>query len=144
LPATEDRDAILDSEPVPEDVPMGNETLLVVEDDDAVRAMAAGVLKWLGYKVLEAPTGKDAYQICEKMDKPVDLVISDVVMPQMSGIEFTAQLRTLWPEVKVLYMSGYSLSQFLPGDADGKEMIYLQKPFRLISLAHKVRKALDT
>ncbi|PJA27405.1 MAG: hypothetical protein CO189_07225 [candidate division Zixibacteria bacterium CG_4_9_14_3_um_filter_46_8] len=144
LPATEDGDGILDSEPVPEDVPMGNETLLVVEDDDAVRAMAAGVLKWLGYKVLEAPTGKDAYQICEKMDKPVDLVISDVVMPQMSGIEFTAQLRTLWPEVKVLYMSGYSLSQFLPGDADGKEMIYLQKPFRLISLAHKVRKALDT
>ncbi|MBD3233523.1 MAG: PAS domain S-box protein [candidate division Zixibacteria bacterium] len=144
LPAVEEDDESIFSEPVPYDVPKGNESILVVEDDDAVRDTAVKVLAWLGYRVESANTGKSAYDLCLRMSDSVDLVITDVVMPEMSGAELTKLLRDIKPDAKVLYMSGYSQTSAVKEQAVDYKTPYLQKPFRLYTLAQKVRQVLDS
>ena len=85
------------------ELPRGTETVLVVEDEDGVRHLACRVLKRQGYTVLEARTGGDAYLLCQKREKPVDLVITDVIMPNMGGVELVEKLREIWTDFKVLY-----------------------------------------
>ena len=124
-------------------MPKGSESVLVVEDEDNVRMMAVRILKLQGYKVIEARTGGDAYLICQRMAKPVDLVITDVIMPHMGGPELVKLLNELWPELKVLYMSGYTPNAVVHDGILDSSTPYLQKPFRPIELAQKVRGVLD-
>jgi CheY-like chemotaxis protein len=124
-------------------VPRGNETILVVEDEDSVRSMATRLLKKLGYEVIESASSQDAYFLCQNLEEPVDLVITDLIMPYMNGDEFAEKLRTIWPAVKVLYMSGYAPGVLANQTAIRPDVPYLQKPFRLVTMGTKVRELLD-
>jgi two-component system cell cycle sensor histidine kinase/response regulator CckA len=121
----------------------GWETVLLVEDEDAVRALAREVLRRHGYVVLEAKHGVDALRVAERHADDIHLMITDVVMPHMSGRETAERLCTVRPKMKVLFMSGYTDHALMhrelpPGDA------FLQKPFTPEVFAHKVRQVLDS
>lgn len=121
----------------------GNETILVVEDDKVVREVVARVLEQRGYRVVEALCGTDALIAIEHLSSPVDLVLSDVVMPGMSGVELLSAVRARYPKMRAVFMSGYSeqaiatYGEIVPGTA------LLQKPFQPSALAAAVRRALD-
>ena len=120
----------------------GDETLLVVEDQAEVRHLAMEVLESYGYKVLGAASGPDALQLCAIYTGPVQMMVTDVVMPGMTGPELAAKLTVLRPSIKVLFMSGYA-DKLIAGEGGlADEMAYLQKPFSPRSLAAKVRETL--
>ncbi len=114
-----------------------SETILVVEDDEAVRNMAAQILKEFGYRIIEASSGKEALQICKELEKPVDLVISDVYMPNIGGAELVDKLRRLWHGVKVIYISGATDET----DLDASIPL-LRKPFHPRKLVQEVKEML--
>jgi len=122
----------------------GNETVLVVEDQDEVRHLIIDALKVYGYNVLEAPHGGSALLTCEKYDGNVDLIISDIVMPQMNGQELVERLLPLQPNMKVLFISGYSEEIFSGRNVLDPGMLYVQKPFTPVELLGKVRHVLDS
>ena len=126
------------------EAPSGTETVLVVEDEQSVRLLASRILKMQGYNVLEAQNGGEAYLMCEKMEKPVDLVVTDVIMPVMSGAELIKKLREIWTDFKVLFMSGYTSNAIVHSGVLDSDTPYLQKPFRPVDLAWKVREVLDS
>ncbi len=126
-----------------EDLPRGSETILVVEDEEEVRKLAARVLQRQGYKVLEAPQGGDALLICEQHQDPIHLMLTDVVMPGMSGHQLAKRLESLQPRMKVLYMSGYTNNAIAQHGVLGEGVNYIQKPFTVDGLARKVRGVLD-
>ena len=120
----------------------GSESILVVEDDKAVRDLASEVLRARGYDVRAAGSGEEAIALARK-HTPIELLITDVVMPRMNGRELAERLTELCPDLKVLYMSGYSAKFMsnrgvLEGDAE-----LIQKPFAPRGLADKVREVLD-
>lgn len=120
----------------------GSETILVAEDDDSVRELVVRALRDFGYRVLEAADGRDAADICE-VSPPgsIDLLLTDVVMPRMSGTELTTVARRLHPGMRMLFMSGYTDDQVL---GDGvRDVEFLQKPFTPEALAIRVREVLD-
>jgi DNA-binding response OmpR family regulator len=121
----------------------GRETILLVEDDDQVRALARQMLEGCGYGVLVATDGTSALALYEERGDAIDLVLTDVVMPGMSGLDLRRQLRSNRPGVKVLCMSGYSERvAFGAGAADdGVDLIH--KPFTAGALAGRVRALLD-
>jgi len=122
----------------------GQETVLLVEDEDIVRDLACRVLSENGYTVLEAHDGREALLICEKYGGPIHLLVTDVVMPGgMSGRQVAERLRTLRPDVKVLYMSGYTDDTIVHHDVLEPGMAFLQKPFMPDILLHKVREVID-
>jgi len=126
-------------------IPRGSETIIVVEDDDNVRRLAVEMLETQGYKLFESRNGLEAFKICQKMEKPVDLVVTDVIMPGMSGDELAKLLRKeLWPEVKVLFMSGHAENVVAHQGILEPGIPYLQKPLNLISFTQKVREVLDS
>lgn len=130
----------------PEDAPAtlrGTETLLVVEDQDQLRRMAVKVLRHHGYRVIEATNPGEALLHCERYPGPIHLLLSDVVMPGMTGPEMVERIRPLRPSIEVLFMSGYS-EQARQRHRD-LELAggYLQKPFSAEELATRVRRALD-
>jgi PAS domain S-box-containing protein len=120
----------------------GAETLLVVEDQAEVRHLAMEVLESYGYKVLGAASGLDALQLCEIYTGSIHLMVTDVVMPGMTGPELAAKLTALRPRMKVLFMSGYADKLVAAGGGLAGNMAYLQKPFSPVSLAAKVRETL--
>ncbi len=122
----------------------GNETILVVEDQDEVRHLIMEALKVYGYNVLEAPHGGSALLTCEKYDGNIDLIISDIVMPQMNGQELVDRLLPLQPDMKVLFISGYSEDIFSGRNVLDPGMLYVQKPFTPVELLGKVRHVLDS
>jgi PAS domain S-box-containing protein len=120
----------------------GTETLLLVEDEDAVRALVRNVLREKGYRILEASRGEEALELAEQFGGPVDLLVTDVVMPQMNGRELARRLTTLLPRIKVLYISGYADNAvWYQGGLDSGGA-FLQKPFSPEALARKVREVL--
>jgi len=117
------------------------ETILLVDDDEEVRTLAYGVLRLRNYVVLQAATPAEALAICEEHEGPIDLLLTDVVMPVMNGRELAERVRPIRPEAKIMYMSGY------PGDIIGKHGVlasgtFVQKPFTPAGLLEKVREAL--
>jgi Response regulator containing CheY-like receiver, AAA-type ATPase, and DNA-binding domains len=121
----------------------GRETVLLVEDEPGVRRLVNETLRLHGYTVLEARHGIEALLTGAKHLGPIHLLLTDVVMPQMSGPEVAEKLATVRPEVKVLYMSGYpDHPAFSKGGVD-TEHSFLQKPFTPSTLAQKVREVLD-
>jgi len=120
----------------------GTETILLVEDEESVRQLVRETLESRGYHVLEAPNGQDALAVASSHPDTIHLIITDVVMPGMSGHELVQQLLPVRPGAKVLYLSGYAEDAFAsPLPADGKKT-FLQKPFTLQSLSRKVREVL--
>jgi two-component system, cell cycle sensor histidine kinase and response regulator CckA len=122
----------------------GSETVLVVEDDESVRKLILSILKQSGYTVLGAGEGKEALRICEKHAHPIHLIITDVVMPQMSGKELADLVAARWPEIRLLFMSGYTGNAMAQQGALDARMQLLQKPFTPAALADKVREVLDS
>ncbi|KKM81450.1 hypothetical protein LCGC14_1329730 [marine sediment metagenome] len=121
----------------------GTETVLVVEDDGMVRKLAHKVLKDYGYKVLVAENGKEGLKICEENKGPIHLMLTDVVMPEMGGRKLADHLKDLRPEIKVLYMSGYTDNTIVHHGILDKGMNFIQKPFTPETLAAKVRGMLE-
>ena len=125
-------------------MPTGVETILVLEDDISVRHVSVRVLRGLGYDVLEAANGDDAQQmIARRGNKKIDLLLTDMVLPQMSGRQFADWLRATSPHTKVVFISGYLEESFHPGERCDEEMFFLAKPFDPEQLATKIREALD-
>ena len=120
----------------------GTETVLVVEDQDPVRNLAVTVLKEQGYRVLDAARGRDALLAAERHTGPIHLLLTDVVMPHMSGKELADRLKPLRPEMKVLYMSGYAAGVITRRERLESDAAYLAKPFAPDVLAIKVREVL--
>jgi CheY-like chemotaxis protein len=122
----------------------GTETVLLVEDEELVRNMTREILEENGYHVLEAPHGREALLIAVRHDGPIHLMLSDVVMPAMSGRELAEQLAILRSETKVLYMSGYTDDAIVHHGVLDEGMAFIEKPFTPHALARKVREILNT
>jgi CheY-like chemotaxis protein len=121
----------------------GHETILLVEDEDDVRALAREVLERQGYTVLEASDGAQALQVYEKERERIDLILTDVVMPHMSGREMVDRVCASRPDMRVLYMSGYTGDAIVRHGVLDASMLLLGKPFTPIALIAKVREVLD-
>jgi len=121
----------------------GRGTVLLVEDEDAVRSFAARALGQRGYQVLEASTGTEALDVFESHQGDVDLVLSDVVMPEMDGPTLMAKLRRDRPDLKIIFISGYAEDSFRKHLAENEDFMFLQKPFDLKELAAAVKAALQ-
>ena len=125
-------------------MPTGIETILVLEDDISVRHLSVRVLRGLGYDVLEAANGDDAqHLIARRANKKIDLLLTDMVLPQMSGRQFADWLRATSPHTKVVFISGYLHESLNPGEQREEGMFFLAKPFDPEQLATKIREALD-
>ena len=125
------------------ELPRGTETVLLVEDAAAVRAAVRQVLERQGYTVLEAPHGNAALALATAHDGPIHLLLTDVVMPGLSGRQVADQLKQLRPDTRVLYASGYTDDAVVRHGVLEAGIAYLQKPFTTGSLARKVRETLD-
>ncbi|MGZ3556117.1 MAG: ATP-binding protein [Gemmatimonadaceae bacterium] len=125
------------------EAPRGSETILLAEDDDALRALGARVLREFGYNVLVARTGGDALRIVAEHRGPIDLVATDVVMPEMSGGQLVEKVLKARPGIRVLFMSGYTDDEVMRRGVIDGQTAFLQKPFTPDMLAHKVRAVLD-
>jgi CheY-like chemotaxis protein len=121
----------------------GRETILLVEDEDDVRALAREVLERQGYSVLEASDGLQALRQFETGSDRIDLVLTDVVMPRMSGRELAERLVEGRPDLSVLYMSGYTDDAVIRHGVLGAGTAFLQKPFTPAALIQRVRETLD-
>jgi len=122
----------------------GTETLLLVEDEEMVRQLVARVLRDLGYEVFETSSGDEALSLSDSLDRPIDLLVTDVVMPGMSGRELAEILIVKRPTTRVLFMSGYTDEAIVHhGVLDG-EAEFIGKPFTPQEIAHKVRGVLET
>jgi len=119
-------------------------TILVVENGEILRPLICEILRKEGYNVLEAQDGDEALLVWQRYQGPIDLVLTDVVMPNMSGKELAEHLRSLQPEIKVIYMSGYESSILSTGNKFGSDAVFLQKPFRPIELSEKIREILQS
>ena len=126
----------------PLEMPHGTETILLAEDDELVRGLAKSVLDKLGYHVIEAVHGGAAMLISEQHEGPVQLLLTDVVMPEMSGLDLAGRLALMRPEMRVLYMSGYTDTAIYNGILDHGAN-FVQKPFSPSILAVRVREVLD-
>jgi CheY-like chemotaxis protein len=121
----------------------GSETILVVEDQDEVRSVALEVLRRFGYTVLDASNAREAIAHCENQQQLIDLLLTDVVMPQMNGRELAARLSVLRPAMRILYMSGYAENAIVQDGVLDPDIAYLPKPLVPEALARRVREVLD-
>jgi CheY-like chemotaxis protein len=121
----------------------GTETVLLVEDEDGVRALVRQVLHKHGYNVLEARNGGEALLLCERHQGTIDLLLTDVVLEQMGGRELAERLLKVRSDLKVLYVSGYADDAIVHHGVLKPGMAFLQKPFTTEALARKVRFVLD-
>jgi nitrogen-specific signal transduction histidine kinase len=126
-----------------EEVLRGSETILVVEDDKEVRNLAVRILKRQGYTVLDGSYGDEAFNVCRQHRGPIHLLLTDVVMPGMDGRALSESLSQLHPEMKVLYMSGYTDDAIVRHGVMAKGVNYIQKPFTVDALTKKVREVLE-
>lgn len=128
--------------PADNQMPTGDETILLVEDEELVRRITVEILKDLGYRVFEASGGTEALEFAGSFDEPIDLLLTDMMMPQMNGSEVAEKITALHPETTVLFMSGDGDDQDIAGGGSKKE--FLGKPFSPTALAVKVREILES
>jgi DNA-binding NtrC family response regulator len=121
----------------------GTETVLLVEDNEQVKAVAYSILKKLGYNVYGATSGNEALKFMRKFSGSVHLLLTDVVMPKMNGKELFERLAAIHPDLKVLYMSGYTNNVIAHHGVLDEGTHFVQKPFNFHTLAAKVREVLD-
>lgn len=123
-------------------IPAGTVTILLVEDDENVRLMAAQMLKVLGYIVFPAASPQDALAICKETDQTIDCVVTDVIMPGMSGRELVKGISTLRPGIRALYMSGYTSDVIAHHGVLDKGVFFIQKPFDMNSIHQKIQEVM--
>lgn len=121
----------------------GNETILLVDDNEPVRASTGGILKLRGYQVLQAASGREALKIAEDYSGPIQILIADVMMPEMTGMELARRLQSKRPQVKVLYMSGFSEETVRRESTFDPATSFIQKPASAAILIQKIRDLLD-
>jgi CheY-like chemotaxis protein len=125
------------------ELPQGRETVLLTEDEEQVRQMIRIILEMNGYHVLEAASGEEALALYKQHVDRIDLIMTDVVMPGMSGRELAQSLEILHLGIKVLYMSGYTDDAIVRHGLLDQEIAFLQKPFTPDALMRKMREVLD-
>jgi DNA-binding NtrC family response regulator len=126
-----------------EPIQRGTETVLLVEDEEALRRATSEFLILRGYRVLEARDGRHAMSVANDYGQPIHLAVTDVVMPHVSGGQLARELARIRPETEVLFVSGYAGQTVLDHKVVDVESNFLQKPFTLNQLAGKVRSVLD-
>jgi PAS domain S-box-containing protein len=124
-------------------MPKGNETVLLAEDEDAVRTLACHVLRSCGYVVLEASDGQEALRVAQKHKGPINLLLSDVIMPHLSGRQLVERMAAVKPVMKLLFFSGYTDDAMVRHGVLDTDYAFLNKPFTPAALAQKVRDVLD-
>jgi PAS domain S-box-containing protein len=140
-------DQIAEDQSIPideKDMPSGDETILLTEDEDSIREFVSDILTEYGYTILEARNGLDALEVANKYDKSIHLLLSDVVMPLMNGQQLAEALKDTHPETKVLFMSGYTSFTAIQKGILEMKTGFLQKPFTANDIIMKVRTILDT
>ena len=126
-----------------EAVSAGSETILVVEDEESIGALTAEILRGCGYTLLTATNGRQAYELLMNQPQPIDLLLTDVVMPQMNGRELAELARAARPDLAVLYVSGYTDEAIVGRGLLAQEVNFLQKPFTAEDLMRKVREVIE-
>jgi PAS domain S-box-containing protein len=142
LPRIDTRPAASAAQSKPSLMPRGTESILLVEDEDAVRALTRHVLLNCGYRILEARDGNEALLLANQHQGPIDLLLTDVVMPRIGGRELATRLAVMFPGLKVLFLSGYTDDAIVRHGILEAEVSFLQKPFTPSSLAAKIREVL--
>jgi len=127
----------------PEGLPRGHETILLVEDTATLQEVIREMLEELGYALLLASDGEQAWALAREREGPIDLLLTDVVMPKLGGGDLARRLSALRPGLRVLYMSGYTNGAISQQGVLGEGVMLLEKPFTADSLARAVREALD-
>src|SRR3989442_838270 len=122
----------------------GTETILLVEDDESVRRLVSQILINAGYRVIEASQGNEAIRVCTESQSRIDLLLTDVVMPETSGKEVSDRVTEMRPGLKVLFMSGYTDEAIVHHGVLDSGVEFIQKPFTPASLARKVREVLES
>ncbi len=125
------------------DIPRGTETILVVEDEMAVRKLGTRMIESLGYRVQVASDGEEALEVYEQFDGKIDMIMSDVVMPRMSGPDMVRCLLKIQPDLKYMYVSGFTKDKMMVHGADDSEAPILHKPYSIEQLGNKMREVLD-
>jgi PAS domain S-box-containing protein len=143
LPRAEETTPSAKPSPSPVTIPKGTETILLVEDEDAVRALSRLALQSSGYTVLEARDGLEAVWVAQQHQGTLHLLVTDLVLPQLSGHQLAKLLAQARPHLRVLFMSGYTDEAVLRLDVHKADVPFLQKPFNAIGLVRKVREVLD-
>jgi len=143
LPRLNDRILSVRSEEIESNRPTGTETILLVEDDESVLSLGSMILEKLGYRVLTARGAEDALRFVEGDPGKINLLITDVVMPKMNGRELSERLRSIQPDLKCLYMSGYTADVITHRGVLDERVNFIQKPFLGDELAAKVRQVLE-
>jgi CheY-like chemotaxis protein len=139
----EDRSTQVEGEPMSPGVSKGKETILLVEDEPAVSSVEQRMLEHLGYEVLVARTPREAIGVMQQQGVRIELVILDVVMPEMNGHELALHLTQLRPELRVLFVSGYPAEAIADYGVPNPSPRLLQKPLTVQTLSSKIREALD-
>jgi nitrogen-specific signal transduction histidine kinase len=143
FPVTEESIQERVEERVPDDALRGAETILVVDDSEALRPVVTRTLRHYGYAVLEAASGEEAIRLAEREPSPIHLVLTDIVMPGMSGPELARELLRWHPALRVLFMSGYAENAIVREGLRHPSAGFIEKPFSPETLAREVRRALD-
>ncbi len=145
LPRIKDgKQTSLNNDEVKKEIPRGNETILLVEDEEIVRNSTARMLECQGYKVYKADEGKRAIELAENMDGDIDLIVTDVIMPQMNGKAVVEHMLKKKSDLKVLYISGYTDKTIIAQGILDSDAQFLQKPYTLENLNNKIRSIFDS
>lgn len=142
-PSTVEKKTLETFKKTSEDTFSGNETILFVEDEDAVRNFASCSLRRWGYAVFEASNGRHALELIKENDLHVDLLITDLIMPEMDGMELGEKIGEIFPTIDILYASGYTSDHLLNTQTLHEAVHFIRKPFSIQALAKKVREILD-
>ena len=143
LPRTSEAESVEENIDTAQETRLGKETILLVEDEEPVRNLLRETLEEAGYTVLEAPDGGEALALLSRPGKTIQLILSDVVMPKMGGLDLADQVASLYPEIKMLLISGYPETALGQQDDTGGGLPFLYKPFTPHDLTNKVRNVLD-
>jgi two-component system, cell cycle sensor histidine kinase and response regulator CckA len=127
----------------PGQMPTGTETILLVEDEEALRKMGVKLISSLGYKVITAKDGEDGCEVYTRHGKDIDLIVSDVVMPNMSGPEMIRKIKTSRKDIRFIFVSGFTRDKLEKLGATGPDLTVIQKPYSRETLARKIREQLD-